>query len=351
MRRRSKIVPLLALALSLHAVASAAPDDGIETSSELGPVSAVLRLEPSAPTIGDSLTLILTVTAAPGVAVTMPGLIEENLLESMPISAVVPKQEIDSQGRTVYRHTYTLETTSSGKHHVPPLIVEFLDRRPGERLRPEGEPSYELLTERLDFEVKSVLVENVNAKLRPALGELEPLQAPPPERRHWYVAGVVALLIAAPFGWRWYARWRRLARRRSAHDIALARLERLLAAGLPSRVEAFDPFFVQLSGIVRRYVEDRFEVRAPELTTEEFLEAASRAPNFSQDHQRLLRDFLRGADLVKFAHHIPDQIGMQESVATVRKFLADTRDNAPLLDEDVDGTTPVAPALREVQRV
>ena len=52
---------------------------------------------------------------------------------------------------------------------------------------------------------------------------------------------------------------------------------------------------------MRRYLEDRFELRAPELTTEEFLDVAGSANRLSHDHQSLLRDFLRQADLVKFA--------------------------------------------------
>ncbi len=62
-----------------------------------------------------------------------------------------------------------------------------------------------------------------------------------------------------------------------------------------------ESFFVAISAIVRRYLEDRFDLRAPELTTEEFLALAGSASSLSHDHQHLLRDFLRQADLVKFA--------------------------------------------------
>ena len=42
-------------------------------------------------------------------------------------------------------------------HHLDPIrVVEFVDRRPGQRSAPEGEDSYELLTERLEFTVESV---------------------------------------------------------------------------------------------------------------------------------------------------------------------------------------------------
>jgi len=38
----------------------------------------------------------------------------------------------------------------------------------------------------------------------------------------------------------------------------------------PQDAAAVESFFVAISAIVRRYLEDRFDLRAPELTTEEF---------------------------------------------------------------------------------
>ena len=55
---------------------------------------------------------------------------------------------------------------------------------------------------------------------------------------------------------------------------------------------------MELSDVVRTYLENRFDMRAPELTTEEFLESVSDSPDLTRDHQTLLRQFLRQADLV-----------------------------------------------------
>jgi hypothetical protein len=88
---------------------------------------------------------------------------------------------------------------------------------------------------------------------------------------------------------------------------------------------------------VRRYLEDRFELRAPELTTEEFLDSVQHAPDLSRDHQALLREFLRQADLVKFAGLKPADEDVERSVAAARRFLEETRDNAPLIEADEDG--------------
>jgi hypothetical protein len=83
-------------------------------------------------------------------------------------------------------------------------------------------------------------------------------------------------------------------------------------------------------------VEDRFELRAPELTTEEFLNSVGQSPDFSRDHQQLLREFLRQADLVKFAGVRPAEDDIQRSIDSARRFIEETRENAPLIEVDED---------------
>ena len=76
---------------------------------------------------------------------------------------------------------------------------------------------------------------------------------------------------------------------------------------------------------MRRYLEDRFELRAPELTTEEFLASVGESPDLSREHQVLLREFLRQADLVKFAGVRPAADDIQQSVDAARQFLEETK--------------------------
>ena len=63
--------------------------------------------------------------------------------------------------------------------------------------------------------------------------------------------------------------------------------------------------------VVRQYLENRFGLQAPEMTTEEFLHIAASVPvddsTLLQDHREPLRDFLTECDLVKFAKYGPDE--------------------------------------------
>ncbi len=109
----------------------------------------------------------------------------------------------------------------------------------------------------------------VAAELRAPRGRLEPPRVSRIERLWPWLAGgfaLLALLFAVVL-------WRKHAAKRvrvTAYDKAMARLARLEARGLPAADEA-DAWYVELSDIVRRYLEDRYGVRAPELTTQEFL--------------------------------------------------------------------------------
>jgi hypothetical protein len=188
------------------------------------------------------------------------------------------------------------------------------------------------------------LPEDAEAQLKPPLGRLEPLEPPGTPAWVWAVLLLVLVGLAAPLAYFWFASWRRRVRRRSAYDVARARLDRLLAAP-PPRGEQVDAFYVELSGIVRRYLEDRFEMRAPELTTEEFLASVGQSPALSPDHQNLLREFLRHADLVKFAGVRPSASDIDRSVQSARRFLDETRENAPWIEVDQQGP-PAAAASR-----
>jgi len=62
----------------------------------------------------------------------------------------------------------------------------------------------------------------------------------------------------------------------------------------------------QLTGIIRQYLEDRYHIAAPEMTTDE-ISNSLRNLDFDQRHTGVLRDILQIADLVKFAKAIPEQ--------------------------------------------
>ena len=81
---------------------------------------------------------------------------------------------------------------------------------------------------------------------------------------------------------------------------AMLELDRLLQKGLPGRGRYKD-FYVELTMVVRRYIQRRHSVRAPNLTTDEFLRAAAENPAFTREALEGLKLFLESSDMVKFA--------------------------------------------------
>ncbi len=305
--------------------ADGAPEtEALEATSETGPVRATVRLSPTAPAIGDPLILVLEVRAEADVELLMPEF--GDALDRFSIIDFTRSEAADDEGGTISRQRYTLSASRSGAQSIPPLLVEFVDRRAGRNPAPEGEDAYELFTAPLEFEVAAALPEGASLELRAPLGRLGAREMPGRGRTLWVLAALVAVGAAVVLGIRVWAVWRSRSLRRSAYDVAKADLDALLMAPRPVERE-MDAFFVQLSGIVRRYLELRFGLRSPELTTEEFVEELANSPDLVRSHQTLLREFLNRADLVKFAHLVPDPADVELSLESARSFLEATRDD------------------------
>lgn len=309
--------------------------EAIVRRAERGPVSLTLSLAPPEPRIGDVLRLELEAVAEPGVELLMPAFGEA--LGRFEIVDFAPSERLDDAGRTVARQVYRLHPTRSGASAIPSLRVEFVDRRPGRDPAPPGEDAWELLTDRLAFDVAPILEADAPLELRPPHPDLGPRRGPGPPLWAWLLGATLAVAAIAPFAWRAWQRARARERQRSAYDVARGALDALLAEGRPDEhadAEAMDAFYVRLSAIVRTYLEDRFGLRSPELTTQEFLAEMGRSPDLARSHQRMLRDFLEQADLVKFAGVRPDAEAVAASIATAERFLEDTRDLARAFDGD-----------------
>ena len=78
-----------------------------------------------------------------------------------------------------------------------------------------------------------------------------------------------------------------------------------LKSWAPLKEGRVEEYYVALSGIVRHYLEGRFGLRAPEMTTDEFFELMSRDGTLVREHKELVNEFLAHCDLVKFARYGP----------------------------------------------
>jgi hypothetical protein len=342
----------------------AAEDNAIVQEKERGPVKLTLRVEPKEPSFAERIHYTLTASAEAGVDVFLPAAGEAVPTMGDAIDATkfiirdfqALPEAARAGGRYTRGQTYTLEVIASGDYVLPAATVTFIDRRPRESPGDGGAPApeaaapaapaapgdgaggservFKLESDPITIHVKPIEDAGAAAELEPIEGPIEPPRIPPSLRWPLIVlgsaCGLAGLVVLAS----------KLRRARSAaapalppEEVAYRELEWLLAQGFVERDELKE-FFFHISRIVREYIEARFGLKAPERTTEEFLEELARSDALSEAHKRSLRRFLEQADLVKFAKYAPGADEVGASFEAAKAFILETR-RAP--EESADG--------------
>ena len=81
---------------------------------------------------------------------------------------------------------------------------------------------------------------------------------------------------------------------------------------------------VAVSDTARTYLEERFEFRAPERTTEEFLRELGGTKLLLPEQKDSLGNFLASCDLVKFAKYEPGENELRELHGAAVKLVEET---------------------------
>lgn len=301
--------------------APAPKDQGLVKRFGAQPLSLELRLDRTRLTMAEQLTVELRAETDEAYTVKFDEVKE--VAGFTLASATESKPEMTAAGRVAVTARYVLDPLAPGEAKVPALKVEAWKK---------GEAQADISTART--EAVPVVVESLLAKddAGQTISDIAPPVAQPVNP--WLVAGAAGagLLLLALMVFLWKRRKMRPSLPPPPlppHLIAYQALDRLLAAGLleSGQIKAF---YETLSAILRHYIEQRFGLRAPERTTEEFLAELgagglrSPAGAITTAHKTLLRDFLSHCDLVKFARHTPARAEAEESVERCRRFIRET---------------------------
>jgi hypothetical protein len=317
------------VAESSSAVAIEPAKDALTRSTEVGPVKATIKVWPAKPTLADPIYARLEVEAPAGVAIDAPFQdAGDQRLGRFHVVGFTRDTRRKPDGGQHHEQTYTLEAPSSGRQRIPPLRLEMTDARQG--ASSAAKAAQEILTDEVPIEIAPVAAEAAATPLKPAAGPIDPdVGGIGGLAILGVLSGLAILGSGSVLAYRAFRARRRIEKQRSAYDEAVARLRALEEQGPPDTAAA-DSWFVALSAIVRHYLEQRYEIRAPELTTEEFLQVTIARPELTAEHRALLRSFLERCDRVKFAGYRPDA---DESLATLkaaRGFVEDTRLREPI---------------------
>ncbi|HUF76174.1 MAG TPA: BatD family protein [Longimicrobiales bacterium] len=246
-------------------------------------------------TVGDRITMTVTVEHPSGAEVAWPDSLDVAPFEVVQARLAQPTQ-VD--GTTSSTATFTLTAFELGALEIPGFEVEVVG--------PDGAAEV-LSTDAWGVELVSVGVDEG--------GEIRDIRGPlgiPMSLLRMLLLILVPLLILALL----YTVARRLRSRdedeprpalptleRPAHEIALESLAALEASGMLERGEVKE-YHIEVSDILRTYVERRFHVDALEMTTREVLVGLEGA-GVDESFRDGLAAFLDQCDMVKFARGRP----------------------------------------------
>lgn len=245
----------------------------------------VLRLEPAAVDPSRDCEAVLSVKAVP------------------PRSAALPPDLADRFDGFTVLGSYVDETGAFHVSLAPKPDAERFLVRPFAVTVTDSSVHPPIVTEFATDLVRLRTVVPPESPVKDIVNDLRPVRIWPSFRHvlRYALKGVIALcvLFLLWVGIRALVRYRRIVRM-SPRERALRELGLLLARDLPGKGR-FKDYYVELTMVVRRFIQRRYGIRAPRLTTEEFLAAARSNPEFAAPTVERLSTFLESADLIKFA--------------------------------------------------
>ena len=278
------------------------------------PVEIHARAEPDTVTIGTRFRYVVDVISTPDAEVFVEQPADRIGDFEIVDFGVEPPTRRD--GKTVLTRWYRLVGWSPGEHLV---------KSPPVRYRTAGEDEREAPGQEIRVSVESALAKEPNPT---DIRDIAPPDAIPVDwRPYWLLGGAILLAVAiAVILHRTLNRPRRARpgppppppEEIAARALAELRRRKLVAAG------AFKEYYSTLSDIVRLYLEQRFRLRAPEMTTEEFLLMTARDGRLERTHRQRLGEFLAESDLVKFARHLPTIADSERAWEAAARFVEET---------------------------
>ena len=303
---------------------AAKADFEVDEVYERGPVTVHVRLDKTQMSIAETVLLQFEATVQPDYEMKMPK-VDDVLQEFGLVDWDNLGRRLDNENNVVTTYQYELEPFLSGEYEIPAFTFVFHDVN-------EPDTKHELSSEPIAVEVTSLLGDQ-RAEL--VLEDIEGVVEIPKETSLWWLWALLALIpLAIPLTW-WLLRRKRIRALvrifKPAHEVAYAHLRTLVAENL---VDAgrIKEFYERISGILRYYIEDRFDLHAPERTTEEFLSELQRTDILAASDKDVLADFLTHCDLVKFARHAPTNEQIQRTFDLVKDFIERTKSDQRMVD-------------------
>jgi hypothetical protein len=231
------------------------------------------------------------------------------------VASSAPEPKAGEDGRVRWRQTLTLAPLAPGEQKLELTSLVFRD----------GDSDAQTIAWKpFTVPVATQIKDADPAKVRDITRTEDP--PAPPERAIpawlWFVPPLPVLVFVLVCLWL-VLRGRRVPQPAPALRKAMRECDRLLAMKLPEKGQC-KSFVILLTGILRRYLERRYDLPARRQTTAELLQAIECRADIGDAARRWLRVFLEQADVVKFGSGGLDLTRCSEMVAELRQFCAES---------------------------
>lgn len=304
------------------AEAGAGEEWAVERSFAGGGVEVLLRLDRSEITTAEWAQLEVVVAAPEGLTVRLPTAQQAAAGGLRAVRTRTAAPALQEGGLVRWGRRFELQPFLAGEYEVPALEVTAAAA--------DGAAAAAVHTEPIALTVTSVFAAGEEP---PALHDVEGPVPVPPRTGRVLLFAALGLVLAGTAAAGILLLRRRAARaavRAAAippHEAALQALRELAAGGLLQR--DLHAFHTAVAAIVRRYLEQRFGVRAPQRTTEELLFILAAGSWLDDFQRRALHAFLAQCDQVKFARARPSAGASQELIETAVNLVTATRPAVP----------------------
>lgn len=257
--------------------------------------------------IGDRIIYTIDVRAGKGIDVQVPDFKDGKMGE---FEIRDRKRELRKGffGRESAAYIFDISIFSTGNKIIPAAEIKYKDKGEWKTVK----------TKELPVAVASLL-----PKGKPAT-DIRDIKGPLYFREvNWVLVFAAVIFLSAAGAAVWiYVCIRRRKAIKLPHETALEELEAM--KGELARTGDIKRYYVGISDAIRNYIERRFDLKAPEMTTEEFFDSMRESETLTIGHKRLLREFLASCDFVKFARYSPRSEEMDSVFATARNFIEET---------------------------
>jgi len=277
--------------------------------SRIGEISVSASVDHAVILVGDRIALTVAVRAGAPTEVRPPDF-RENKIGDFEIKDFAKEAKSGFFGSETVTYRYFVTAYSAGKHQVPAIEIKY---------RKKGSKDWKgAQTKPLNITVESILPKGKT------LTDIRDVKGPMRynEINLFLIAGALILLavMAAVIA----ARLRKKpAPVKLPHETALEELEAIKGDLL--RSSDVKGYYTAVSDCIRRYIERAFRLKAPEMTTEEFLGSLGGSRALSLDQKDLLKDFLNACDLVKFAKYTPEKGETEAAFLAAKRFVEETK--------------------------